>query len=127
MQGKPSSFTIIGIAAISAAAMLSACERRDTTGTARQGDTVVAQSERGTGNVVDNASNKVKDMAITTELKAKLARDDRLKATDINVDTSAGQVTLRGSAPDAAARDHATDLAQGVSGVVRVDNQLTLK
>lgn len=127
MQGKPSPFAIIGLSTIAAAALLSACDRPDATGATQRGDTVLAQTERKADNVVDSASSKVKDMAITTELKAKLARDDRLKATDINVDTSAGQVTLRGTAPDATARNHATDLAQGVSGVVRVDNQLTLK
>ena len=40
------------------------------------------------------------------------------------MDTKDGVVTLKGSAPDAAARTHATTLVKGVKGVSKVDNQL---
>jgi hyperosmotically inducible periplasmic protein len=66
----------------------------------------------------------VKDAAITAGINAELARDSALSAIQVNVDTNAGKVLLRGTAPSAAARDKATELARNVTGVVSVDNQL---
>jgi osmotically-inducible protein OsmY len=68
----------------------------------------------------------VQDAVITTSVNAELAKDRSLSATKIDVDTDAGRVALRGSAPSQAARDRATLLASSVKGVVSVDNQLTV-
>lgn len=76
--------------------------------------------------LAEAAGDKVADAAITASVNAKLAKDDRLSATRIDVDTSAGNVALRGAAPDAAARDRATRLAADVKGVRHVDNQLVV-
>lgn len=70
------------------------------------------------------ASNAISDAAITTKVNAELAKDASLSALKIDVDTEAGRVALKGSAPNAAARDRATQLALGVEGVLAVDNQL---
>ena len=119
---------LISLSVLSAASLLAACDSRDFSRTAGQGsDTVVAQAERKMDNAANKTGTAAKDMAITAEMKMKLAADDALKATRINVDTSGGQVTLRGTAPDIAAKDHATDLAKSISGVGNVDNQLTVK
>jgi osmotically-inducible protein OsmY len=64
------------------------------------------------------------DAAVTARVKTTLAADARLSAVDINVDTQDGVVTLKGRAPDEAARKHATELVKGVKGVSKVDNQL---
>ena len=77
--------------------------------------------------VVDAAASKVKDAEITTRIKAELARDPTLSALKIDVDTNAGRVALNGPAPDTAARDRATTIAQGVSGVSGVDNKLEIR
>jgi hyperosmotically inducible periplasmic protein len=66
------------------------------------------------------------DMAITAKVNAALVADDQLKATQINVDTREGQVTLTGKAPDAQARDRAATLASAVDGVRQVNNQLVV-
>jgi hyperosmotically inducible periplasmic protein len=76
--------------------------------------------------VADATANKVADATITAEVNTALARDPALSALKIDVDTSGGRVVLHGKAPDAAARDRATQLAQNVKGVVSVDNQLTV-
>lgn len=76
---------------------------------------------------VDAGTNKVKDATITTTINAQLARDPALSAMKIAVDTSAGRVSLKGTAPDAPARERATQLAQRVDGVVSVDNQLQIR
>jgi len=75
----------------------------------------------------DQASNKVSDALITTTVKAELAKDAKLSALRINVDTDNGRVALKGTAPDADSKERATKLASNVKGVVTVDNQLTVE
>ncbi len=129
---------------------LGGCSRRDdmTTATApNSNDTVVAQAEprardndlqagarqagqdasRAVGNAADAVSDKVADAVITTSVNAELAKDKALSATKINVDTEAGRVALRGTAPSEVARERATQLASNVKGVVNVDNQLKVE
>jgi osmotically-inducible protein OsmY len=72
-------------------------------------------------------ADKTRDATITAAIKAKLAADERLSALAINVDTNDGRVVLRGSAPDTAARNHATELARSAEGVVAVVNELNVQ
>lgn len=68
---------------------------------------------------------KVDNAAITATIKTKLMADGRTKAFDINVDTDGtGKVTLRGTAPTAASKAAAEEIARGVKGVGAVDNAL---
>lgn len=85
-----------------------------------------AQARDSTGKAVDAVGSKMKDAAITTGINAELARDSTLSAMKIDVDTNGGKVAMHGTAPDAAARDRATQLAKKVDGVVSVDNQLQI-
>jgi hyperosmotically inducible periplasmic protein len=132
---------------LAAAALLGACDRRDDSAqTAGQRiDEAVAKVEnksqelgadareagRDASSAVVNAgrtvADKSRDLGISTEINGLLAKDNKLSALRINVDTTAGQVVLRGTAPDTAARDHATELAQSVGGVLGVDNQLSVQ
>ncbi len=121
---------------VAAVALAAACSRETNEPTVGQKvDRAVTTAEQKTeaaGKAVGDAATRVgdaiadksKDLAITTAVNAEFARDPGLSALRINVDSSAGQVALRGTAPDVAARDRATTLARGVSGVVSVDNQL---
>lgn len=77
-------------------------------------------------NASDKIGDKVADAVITTSINAELAKDSSLSALKINVDTDAGRVALKGTAPTTAARERATTLASNVKGVVSVDNQLTV-
>lgn len=83
--------------------------------------------KQAVGNATESAINTSRDLTITAEVKTKLAADPGLSALAINVDTAAGRVVLRGSAPDAEARSRATDLARAVEGVSAVDNELTVQ
>lgn len=126
------------LAATVAALALSACGKKEEPTIGKQIDTTVAQAERkaeefkadakqaGTEmrRAAEGVTDKVKDAAITTAVKAELTRDIGTAALDINVDTTGGHVALRGTAPDAAARERAQKLASGVDGVVAVSNQL---
>jgi hyperosmotically inducible protein len=102
-----------------------------------QGDQTSRHTAQSTFNSMDakvaasslaqDAKDEVSDAVITTSVKAELAKDNKLSAMEIDVDTDSGRVGLHGTAPSAQAREHATTLAQGVKGVVGVDNQLTVE
>lgn len=143
------------VAAVAALALTACGQREDDTTVGQQVDSAVASAERnaeqmkneasdglerakeatkeaasdlraGAGEMADKASSAVNDAAITATINAEIAKDPALSMVKINVDTADGRVALRGSAPDEAARERATELAAAVSGVVSVDNQLTI-
>ena len=82
--------------------------------------------KNSTANAINTVADKTRDAAITTAVNAELLRDSKLSALKINVDTTDGRVVLRGIAPDTASRERATVLAKVVSGVVSVENALTV-
>jgi hyperosmotically inducible periplasmic protein len=146
MQEGKTIRSAVGISMLLAAGLLTACNRQDGERTAGQKlDEAVQKTERkseemkadakaagkdikeAATNMADGAAAKTKDMAITTQINAQLARDERLSAMSINVDTTAGQVLLKGTAPDVASRERAATLAKAVEGVVSVNNELTIK
>jgi hyperosmotically inducible protein len=73
----------------------------------------------------DSVGAAIDDTAITAKVKAKFLGDDRLKNSHIKVVTTNGVVTLTGRASSADARSTAEELAQDVSGVKSVDDQLS--
>jgi hyperosmotically inducible protein len=85
-----------------------------------------ADAKQAVSEAETSAARASTDMAITAKVNAALAVDDKLKATQINVDTRDGQVTLTGQAPDANSRERATTLASAVDGVKQVNNQLVV-
>ncbi|MCW5660515.1 MAG: BON domain-containing protein [Burkholderiaceae bacterium] len=136
---------IAAVTAALAVAALAACDRpaedrtagervdQAVTKTERKANEVQQEARSAAGNIgqgaeraTNDVSDKVKDAAITTAVNAKLAQDKTLSALRIDVDTVGGRVSLRGTAPDAAARERATTLASAVDGVKSVDNQLVV-
>ena len=83
-------------------------------------------AENSAAQAADKTAQVTGDVAITAKVNAALVADDKLKATQINVDTREGQVTLTGQAPDAQSRERATTLASAVDGVKQVNNQLVV-
>jgi hyperosmotically inducible periplasmic protein len=75
------------------------------------------EQPRSVGTAIDDA-------AITASVKTALLDDERTEGFDINVDTKAGRVTLRGGADSLTDRAAATDIALRVKGVIAVDNQI---
>lgn len=129
-----------------AAMVLVACNRTDEPRTAGQvldqtvtkveqkSKELAAQARTGSDKAADAAKDAgaktgdaIRDAAITVEVKALLAKEPGLSALRIDVDTAAGRVALRGSAPNASARERATALAKTVAGVTAVDNELAVK
>ena len=131
--------------AVSLAFGLAACDKKEDQTVGQKLDSAVATAEQKTdkamadvkqgadsagtqvAQAVDSGAAKVKDAGITTSINAGLAADSKLSAMKIDVDTVDGKVTLTGTAPTEAARQHATDIAKQKDGVRSVDNQLTVK
>ena len=65
-----------------------------------------------------------KDTWITSDVKMRLLADEKTPATDINVDTNSGVVTLFGSVPSQDSKRAAEMDARKVNGVSRVVNEL---
>ncbi len=70
-----------------------------------------------TGSMTGNA----RDGWLTTKVKSQFATTNGVDATDINVDTSDGRVTLRGNVATTAEKNNAERLARSVDGVTSVD------
>jgi hyperosmotically inducible periplasmic protein len=132
--------------ALAALVLMSGCQRREDNRTVGQRlDDGVSQIEQKNAEIsaqareaaqaasvassrtADAVSSKTRDMGITAEMNARLAKDRQLSALRIDVDTAEGRVTLRGSAPTLAAREHATEIARGIDGVVGVANELQVQ
>jgi len=122
------------IGAVVASVALAGCNKPDQEAAKNSADQTVAQvdqkaRELGAG-VKDGArqmGDKVDDAVITASVKTEIAKDSELSALKINVDTSNGNVALRGTAPSLAAKEQATTLAGSVKGVASVDNQLSIE
>ena len=72
-----------------------------------------------------SATAYVKDSAITTKIKAKLAEEKLASAIRIRVDTdNKGVVTLSGSAKTQEEADRAVSIARSVEGVAAVENNI---
>jgi len=70
----------------------------------------------------------VRDSAITTKIKSKLATEHLTSLGRIRVDTDEnGVVVLKGSARTQAAIDKAVEIARSTEGVKDVENHLVIK
>lgn len=67
------------------------------------------------------------DATITGMIKTKLAADGRVRASEINVDTTNGVVTLTGNVDGQEARDAAMRLARDTSGVSDVKDMISVR
>lgn len=101
------------VATTAAILVLGACTRDDR----QEVRTEAKQATNTAANVVDNA-------ALTTKVKAALLADELVKGTQINVDSDNGVVTLSGAVDSSAHMQKAEQVAKGVSGVTRVQNNL---
>ena len=70
------------------------------------------------------AKTMVSDSWLTSKTKISLFADERVRMTQISVDTAKGVVHLRGKVESAEAKSAAGDVAQGIEGVKSVKNDL---
>lgn len=67
------------------------------------------------------------DATITGTIKTKLAADGRVRASEIDVDTTYGVVTLTGNVDGQQARDVAMQLARETKGVNGVNDMISVR
>lgn len=75
---------------------------------------------RSAGQVID-------DMNLTTVIKSRIFNDPYLSGFAVSVDTFQGEVTLTGAVESEFARKRATELAETVQGVRKVNNLLIVR
>jgi hyperosmotically inducible protein len=86
--------------------------------------TLLGCSAAYAGDSTTKSDQPISDSVITTKVKTELAKDESTKASDINVDTKNGIVTLKGAVATEAERAKAELNARTVKGVVEVENNL---
>ena len=120
-----------------AAAIGGGCQKSDTDRAEAQakkaGDEATAALERagqevkqGAEQLGEQAKPLLDDATLTAKVKAKLAADPEVTAYAIDVDTSAGVVTLSGRVETIAESAEAEKLARDTEGVSSVVNRLTV-
>jgi osmotically-inducible protein OsmY len=90
-------------------------------------DRTTSQVAASTERAADKATSAVGDAAITGSVKTALIAEPNLSALKIDVDTAGGVVTLTGTVDNADQKARAVSVAQGVSGVTSVKDNLTTK
>jgi len=67
------------------------------------------------------------DVGITTKVKARFAADDLVKASQIEVETTNGTVTLKGNVDSEEAKNRALELARNTAGVTNVVDMISAR
>jgi len=106
----------------------SGCSNRNNTETAgqkvdRAGANVAATTDRAT----TKAAVAIDDATITTKVKSAVLAEPGLKTLQIDVDTKDGVVTISGTVDSPTLKDRAHQIAQSVSGVRSVVDNLSVK
>jgi hyperosmotically inducible protein len=86
--------------------------------------TVAVLLTLGACSSTQSTGQQVDDATITSKVKAKLTADPEVNPFNIDVDTDAGVVTLRGRVEDPEAKTEAAKLARNTTGVVSVRNEI---
>jgi osmotically-inducible protein OsmY len=73
------------------------------------------------------AREAMNEGTLTAKIKSKMALDDTIDATSIDVDTDGSVVTLSGRVRSQAERDKAVALARDTAGVTAVIDRLTIR
>jgi len=114
---------VAGMALVSAG-----CGDRSSTETAGQKlDRNVEKVASATDRATTQAAVAVDDAAITTKVKTAVLAEPGLKTLQIDVDTKNGVVTLSGTVDSPTLKERATQIAQNVSGVRSVVDNLAVK
>jgi hyperosmotically inducible protein len=77
------------------------------------------------GNIQPN--RQLDDAALAASVREAFQADQMLRASTIYVAVNRGVVTLTGTVRDAQSRDRAVAVAQGVQGVSRVENLISVQ
>ena len=83
--------------------------------------------DRGRSGKTGGTGEFIKDSAITSKIKAKIAADKHARTADIKVDTDKdGVVVLSGTAESQAAMHQAISISRSVDGVTKIINHIRI-
>jgi hyperosmotically inducible protein len=82
---------------------------------------------RAASEAASSAGQKIDDTSINFAVKGALKNDPAVNASDLEVETKNGVVTLKGTVPTQAAANRAAELAAKAEGVTRVVNEIAVK
>jgi osmotically-inducible protein OsmY len=116
-------------AALAAGALFGAgCSDRSSTGSVSEKmDRTTDQMSVAADNAAARAAAASDDGTVTVKVKGALMTDPALKPLEIQVSTKNGVVTLAGAVDSPVQKERATQIAQSVSGVQSVVDNLTVK
>jgi len=77
-----------------------------------------------TKSMTHDAKQGMSDSWITSKTKIALFADDRVKSSQVHVETKGGTVMLRGKVDDGEAKTAAGEIAKGIDGAKSVKNEL---
>ena len=116
---------LFGVMALAVA--LTGCQRSGTRSDVNKTASAVASDVKvGTEKVVAKAGDQLADGWLTTKIQSKFVADRDIKATDINVSSREGVVTLKGHVQNEPMRSLAVAIAQNTDGVKQVVDQLSV-
>ena len=75
----------------------------------------------------NEAQHALAEMSLQAKIKSKMALDELVKASAINIDSANGVVTLKGTVGSQAERARAVQLARETAGVKSVDDRLVVR
>lgn len=109
--------------------------RADAPAAVEKDPSIDAESARRAGaeiaeKVAEGASRAGKvleESKLTAKIKTKMALDDTIDASDVNVDTAGGVVTLRGSVANRKTHQRVLQLARETAEVTSVVDKLTVQ
>jgi hyperosmotically inducible protein len=78
------------------------------------------------GDAAKKTGNAITDSWITMKVHSQFIPEDALEGSDIDVDTNAGVVVLKGTVPTEAAKARAVAIAKATDGVKSVTDQLRI-
>jgi osmotically-inducible protein OsmY len=93
-------------------------------GTAREAGADIAEKVVVGANAAERIAASA---ALTAKIKSKMALDDIVEASRIDVDTAGGVVRLHGTVASQAAHDRALQLARETEGVTSVVDELAIR
>jgi len=93
------------------------------TGARRAGAEIAGKVAEG-ANLAEKA---LQEARLTTKIKSKMALDDTIDASQLDVDTAGTVVTIRGSVTSGAQRQRVLQLAGETKGVSKVEDKIEIK
>jgi len=80
-----------------------------------------------TADLAEDARKAIQEGTISSKIKAKMALDDLVKASEVSVETEGAIVTVSGTVDTAAQRDRVLQLARETDGVADVVDRLQVR